>query len=88
MCAFSSEPTLQGTAARVLIVNSDTSTLTDTDAEVIVRGRALTFVECRYMLYNSLVTALVRHAFLQAPWGSGLGGCINDVKARTVVQIT
>jgi len=86
--AFSSEPTLQETAAKVLIVVSETSTLTDTDAEVIIQGHGLTFVECRYMLYNSLVTALVRHAFLQTPWGSGLGGCINDAKAYTVVQIT
>jgi len=34
---------------------------------VIIQGHALTFVECRYMLYNSLVTALVRHAFLHTP---------------------
>jgi len=40
------------------------------------------------MLYNNLVTALVRHAFLHTPWGAGLGGCINDVKAFTVVKIT
>jgi len=88
MRAFSSEPTLQETAAKVLIAVLDTPTLTDTDAEVIIQGHALTFVECQYMLYNSLVTALVRHAFLRTPWGAGLGGCINDVKAYTVVQIT
>jgi len=40
------------------------------------------------MLYNSLVTALVRHGFLQTPWGSGLGGCMSDVKAGTALQIT
>ena len=67
MHAFSLEPTLQVTAARVLIIVSDTSTLTNTDAEVIIRGHALNFVECRYILYNSLVTALVRHVFLQTP---------------------
>jgi len=88
MRAFSSEPTLQETAAKVLIAVLDTPTLTDTDAEVIIQGHALTFVECRYILYNSLVTALVRHAFLHTPWGVGLGGCINDKKAYTVVQIT
>jgi len=81
MHAFSSEPTLQETAARLLIVISDTPALTFTDVEVVVRGHALTFVECRFMLYNSLVTALVRHGFRQTPWGSGLGGCMNDVKA-------
>jgi len=53
MHAFSSEPTLQETAARV-----------------------------------SLVTALVRHVFLQTPRGLGLGGCINDVKACTALRIT
>jgi len=67
MRAFSSEPTLEETAAKVLIAVLDTSTLTDTDADVIIQGHALTFVECRYMLYNSLVTALVRHAFLHTP---------------------
>ena len=40
------------------------------------------------MLYNSLVTALERHGFLQTPWGSGLGGCMNDVKACSAFQIT
>jgi len=88
MHAFSSEPTLQETAARLLIVISDTPTLTLTDVEVVIRGHALTFVECRFMLYNSLVTALVRHGFLQSPWGSELGGCMNDVKACTALQIT
>jgi len=86
MRVFSSEPTRQETAAKVLISALDMPTLTDTDTEVIVQGHALTFVECRYMLYNSLVTAAVRHAFLHTPWGAGLGGCINDVKAYTVVR--
>jgi len=45
MHAFRSEPTLQETAARLLIVISDTPTLTNTDVEVVVRGHALTFVE-------------------------------------------
>jgi len=58
---------LHNTAARLLIVISDTRTLTLTDVEVVTRGHALTFVECRFMLYNSLVTALVRHGFLQTP---------------------
>jgi len=40
------------------------------------------------MLYNSIVTALVRHGFLQTPWGSGLGGCMNNVQACTALQIT
>jgi len=88
MHAFSSEPTLQETAARLLIVISDTRTLAFTDVEVVIRGHALTFVECRILLYNSLVTALVRHGFLQTPWGSGCGGCMNDVKACTALQIT
>jgi len=46
MRAFSSEPTLQETAAKVLIAVVDTPTLTDTDVEVIIQGHALTFVEC------------------------------------------
>ena len=88
MHAFSSEPTLQETAARVLTVVSDSSNLSNTDADVIIRGHALTFVECQYMLHNSIVTALVRHVFLQTPRGLGLGGCINDVKACTALRIT
>jgi len=34
--AFSSEPTLQETAARLLMVISDTRTLTLTDVEVVI----------------------------------------------------
>ena len=46
MRAFSSEPTLQETAAKVLIAVLDTPTLTDTDAEVIIQGHALTLIVC------------------------------------------
>ena len=49
MHAFSSEPTLQKTVAKLLIVVSDTRTLTFTDVEVVIRGHALTFVECRFI---------------------------------------
>ena len=46
MCAFSSKPTLQETAAKVLIAVLDTPTITDTKAEVIIQGHTLTLVEC------------------------------------------